>query len=208
MTIRVLLVERPGTFTDALEAELVAAQVEVVAVVSTGRDAIAFLERDRPDAIVMDLELPVPRVNLRKRRPMDGDGVALGLEIRKHWPEARMILLSRWVDFGVAARALSSGFHGHLVKDSPVDELVRSIRDVANGERVFSERLLSDETPEPYPDLSKMPEPPATLTRLEREVFDLLVEGANTRKVARRLGMSPAEAGIYVRAILRKLGLS
>lgn len=206
MTIRVLIVERPGVFADALEAGLVAADVDV-AVVPTGRDAMAFLKRDRPDVIVMDLELPVPRVNLRRRRPMDGDGVALGLEIRKRWPEARMILLSPWVDFGIAARALSSGFHGHLVKDSPVEELVRSIRDVADGERVFSERLLSDETPEPS-DLSKMPEPPATLTRQEREVFDLLVEGANTRKVARRLGMSPAEAGIYVRAILRKLGRS
>jgi DNA-binding NarL/FixJ family response regulator len=207
MAIRVLIVERHAVTAEALRSALLDAKMDVAAVFSTGQDAIAFLERDQPDVILMDLELPDSRIDFMERRLSDdNNGLALGDRILKRWPDAKMILLSPWDHFRVIDGALRGGFRGYLSKATPMAKLVTAVQTVADGEAVFP-KLSPEDAPEDYPDPSRLPPPLSDLTEQEKTAFELVVEGADSRTVAQRLGISRIEAGSLVKAILRQLNV-
>jgi DNA-binding NarL/FixJ family response regulator len=200
MEVRILILEGHAMFGEALRSALLKAKMDVVAVLPTGRDAIAFLERDQPDVILIGLELSDSRVNVMKRRPSKSDGLAIGRRILKRWPEAAMILMSEWDEPQVIDGALKAGFRGYLSRVTPFAESVTAIQTIVDGGRVFP-KTFGDE-PGKYPNMS---ERLSTLTEQEREVLGFLVEGLDTRTIARRLGISSREAGGQTRSILRKL---
>jgi DNA-binding NarL/FixJ family response regulator len=201
MAARILILEGHAVFGEALRSALLKAKMDVVAVLPTGRDAIAFLERDRPDVILIGLELADSRVNVMKRRPSKSDGLAIGRRILKRWPDANMILMSEWDEPQVLDGALKVGFRGYLSRATPFAEFVTTIRAIVDGGMVFPKTFTGDE-PETYPDMS---ERLSTLTEQEKEVLEFLVEGLDTRTIARRLGISNSEAGDRRRAIFQKL---
>jgi DNA-binding NarL/FixJ family response regulator len=208
MTVRVLIVERHALFAEALRSALVDAKMDVAGVFSTGRGTIAFLERDQPDVILIDHDLPSSRANLMKRKPTRSDGVAIGRRILTRWPEVRMILMSPWDDLEIVEGALREGFRGYLTKATPIAEFISSIQAVADGETVFPKQLLADDDrPGLHPGLSPLSEAVSDLTEEEKLVFGLLVEGADGRTIARRLGISRGAASAHVKAILRKLNV-
>ena len=73
-----------------------------------GRDAIAFLETDRADVVVMDLGLP------------DRSGLAVGQEILERWPEMKILAVTALDEPKAVDDALQKGFRGYLTKDTPV----------------------------------------------------------------------------------------
>ena len=201
MAVRILILEGHAMFGEALRSALLKAKMDVVAVLPTGRDAIAFLERDQPDVILIGLELSDSRVNVMKRRPSKSDGLAIGRRILKRWPDATMILMSEWDEPQVIDGALKAGFRGYLSRVTPFAESVTAIQAIVDGGTMFPKTFTGDER-EKYPAMS---ERLSTLTGQEREVLGFLVEGLDTRTIARRLGISTREAGAQTRSILRKL---
>jgi DNA-binding NarL/FixJ family response regulator len=146
MAIRVLLVERVTLLAEAMKAVLTEAEIDVVETFSSPRETIAFLERDQPDVIVMNLDLmdDLPIETIMKRRPFGArpdDWVGTGRLILKRWPDARILLLSSWEDPQVADRALRGGFWGFLTRGSILTELVGAIQTIADGQKVLSRGL-------------------------------------------------------------------
>jgi DNA-binding NarL/FixJ family response regulator len=147
MAIRVLLVERVTLLAEAIKAVLMEAEIDVVETFSSPREAIAFLERNQPDVIVMNLDLmdDLPIETIMKRRPFGGrpdDWMGSGRWILKRWPDARILLLSSLGDPLVADRALCAGFWGFLTRRSILTELVGAIQAIADGQKVLSKGLL------------------------------------------------------------------
>lgn len=211
MAVRILIVDRNVLFAEAISSALVEAEMDVVGVVSDGREAIAFLQRDQPDVIVMSLQLldDLPIESMMKRRPFAGqpnDGMEMGRRIMKRWSDGKILLLSSWGDLQVADRALRAGFRAYLTKDSPLTDLVGAIQAIADGKKVLPEGLLPlpHDAPEDYADLLHLAEPSSGLTEEEKAIFELLSEGTDYRST-RRLGISRDVLRSYVQAIIQKL---
>jgi two-component system, NarL family, nitrate/nitrite response regulator NarL len=179
-------------FAEAIRSALDDVGMEAVGVVTTGRAALAFLEDDRPDVILLDLGLP------------DRSGLAVGREILDSWPEAKLVVLTALDDPKAVEEAVRAGFRGYLTKDTPVSRFVSSIEAIVAGQEVFPHRFAQ-----------RMRRPGSTndsvwllisqLTPREREVLGLLVEGADGRTIATRLGISRNTVRTHVQSILTKL---
>jgi DNA-binding NarL/FixJ family response regulator len=162
------------------------AGMSVIASVRSGADAIGFLEDHSADVILLDIGLP------------GESGLRTGKKILGRWPGARIVALSALDDQRAIYDALHIGFHAYVMKDAPVDDLVKAIEAAARGETV---RLLGPSPGDRLDFSARLYQ----LTPLERDVFGLLIEGADGRTIADRLDIPRAEVRGLVQSILEKL---
>jgi two-component system nitrate/nitrite response regulator NarL len=165
--------------------------MDAVAVVTSGRAALDYLEDDRPDVILLDLGLP------------DRSGLAVGREILESWPEAKVMVLTALDDPKAVEEASRAGFHGYLTKDTPVSRFISSIEAIVAGQEVFPHRFAQAVRRPGSSDSVWLLI--SQLTPREREVLGLLVEGADGRTIAARLGISRNTVRTHVQSILTKL---
>ena len=190
-TVRILIVDDHMLFAEAIRVALEDFGMKVVGVASTGAEAIEMLEREVPDVILMDIGLP------------DRTGLVVGRTILERWPDATILALTALHDRNMVDEALRIGFRGYLTKDTPVAQFVNSIRSVVDGHLVLPLRLS------PIGRRSRGDDEVALMTeqlsRREREVLSLLVQGASGSTVAERLGISRNTVRTHVQSILTKL---
>ena len=178
-------------FAEAIRAALQDAGMGVSAAVVNGRDAIAFLETERADVVLMDLGLP------------DRSGLAVGQEILDRWPETKLLAVTALDDPRAVDDALRTGFRGYLTKDTPVARFISSLEAIVDGQVVVPHRLIpGGHRRGPADDISLLV---TQLTSREEEVLGLLMEGADGRTMARRLGISRNTVRTHVQSILVKL---
>lgn len=178
-------------FAEAIRSALVDAGMDPVGVVSTGRAALAYLEDDRPDVILLDIGLP------------DRSGLAVGREILESWPEAKVMVLTALDDPKAVEEAMRAGFRGYLTKDTPVSRFVNSIEAIVAGQEVFPHRFAQAVRRPGTNDSVWLLI--SQLTPREREVLGLLVEGADGKTIADRLRISRNTVRTHVQSILTKL---
>jgi len=190
-TVRILIVDDHMLFAEAIRVALEDFGMSVVGVAPTGAEAIEMLEREVPDVILMDIGLP------------DRTGLVVGRTILERWPDATILALTALHDRNMVDEALRIGFRGYLTKDTPVAQFVNSIRSVVDGHLVLPLRLS------PIGRRSRGDDEVALMTeqlsRREREVLSLLVQGASGSTVAERLGISRNTVRTHVQSILTKL---
>ncbi|MCC5579607.1 response regulator transcription factor [Microtetraspora sp. AC03309] len=194
--IRIIVVEDHPIFADGLLAlfrDL--PEVEVVGVAATAEAAIELVERNAPDVILMDLQLP------------GMSGVEATARIRARHPAVAVLALTMLSDDETIIAAVRAGARGYLLKEAPPTEIIRSLQAVAAGQVVFGSSAgsrvlaaLSAETVRPRP----LPE----LTDREREVLDLVAAGLTNHAIAQRLFLSEKTIRNHVSNIFAKLGVS
>jgi two-component system nitrate/nitrite response regulator NarL len=178
-------------FAEAIRSALDGAGMDAVAVVTSGRAALEYLEDDRPDVILLDLGLP------------DRSGLAVGREILEFWPDAKLMVLTALDDPKAVEEAVRAGFRGYLTKDTPVSRFISSIEAIVAGQEVFPHRFAHAARRPGSSDSVWLLI--SQLTPREREVLGLLVEGADGRTIATRLGISRNTVRTHVQSILTKL---
>ena len=189
---RVLIVEDHQVVADGLAA-LINAQndMTVIGQAATVAEAISRALELRPDIILMDFRLP------------DGTGADAGLLIRQVRPETKMIFLTREDGDAVRFAALEAGASAFLHKSRAAAEVVDAIRVVAGGGSLFTPRIISAL-------LNKRRETETQLERLtprEKEVLRMMAEGAASRDIANRLGISYTTVRTHIRSLGSKLGV-
>jgi DNA-binding NarL/FixJ family response regulator len=161
------------------------AGIVVVGEATDGESALAKFEQLRPDVLVADLRMP------------NMNGVELTTRVCARFPDARILVLTHHQGDEDIFQALKAGARGYLTKDSPGAELVAAIQAVSAGEKFLPpeivEQIQSRQGIQP-------------LTQREREVLELVADGASNREVADRLGIAERTVGLYVSSILSKLG--
>jgi DNA-binding NarL/FixJ family response regulator len=167
--------------------------IEVAGEAADGREAVAEAERLSPDVVLMDLVMP----NL--------DGVEAMRELRARVPEARVVVLTSFLEDERLLPALRAGAAGYLLKNVEPRELARSIRLAAAGgamiDPAVAARLvdaLSEERPAEH----------AELTPREQEVLDLIGRGYANKRIALELGIAEKTVKTHVSHVLAKLGVS
>jgi NarL family two-component system response regulator LiaR len=196
MSIRVLIADDHAVVRQGLRTFLeLQDDIEVVQDVADGEAAVAAAERQAPDVVLMDLVMP------------GVDGVEAIRRIRERRPQARVLVLSSFLDDERLFPAVRAGAAGYLLKDVEPRELVRAIRTVHGGEALLHPAVaarLMDEFASgaaPAPDADG-------LTSREREVLTLIARGLPNKLIARELSISEKTVKTHVSSILGKLGLT
>jgi NarL family two-component system response regulator LiaR len=170
--------------------------IEVVGEAGDGREAIEQARRLAPDVILMDLLMPCV------------DGLGAIRAILADQPQVRILVLTSFASDDKIFPAIRAGAVGYLLKDSGPEQLVQAIHHVFRGESSLdpgiARRLVQE-----FSSWGKLADArDRALTEREREVLQLVAQGATNREVAERLSISEATVRSHVRSILRKLRLS
>lgn len=180
-------------FAEAIRSALQARGFEVVAIAGTGEEALRATRELRPDVVCLDIGLP------------DRNGLDVGREILGEDPTVKVLALTALEEPRAVREALRAGFHGYLVKDTPVARFVQAVEAAMGGQVVVPRRLASRVAGARSSEEEAAALLADQLTPREREVLGLLVEGASGPAIARRLGISPNTVRTHVQSILTKL---
>jgi len=179
------------------------ADLEVVAEVASGREAVASPAVARADVILMDIRMP----------EMDGIQATSTILAAPRKETAPKVLILTTFDLDeYALDAVRAGASGFLLKDAPPEELLGAIRTVFDGGGVVAPSttrrlldhmapLLRQAAPEPTDAMNRL----AQLTAREREVFELIATGLTNGEIASTLFLSEATVKTHVGRILAKL---
>jgi DNA-binding NarL/FixJ family response regulator len=171
-----------------------APDLEVVAEVTTGEEAIQKAQSLQPDVILMDLRMP------------GCNGIEATREIMKNHPQIQILILTMFQDDHSVFAAMRAGAKGYVLKDAEKDDLLNAIRTVGNGGAIFSPGIASRMI-----DYFAMARPAAPkeafpeLTEREREVLYLMADGTANSGIASKLQISGKTVSNYVTNILNKL---
>jgi two-component system response regulator DesR len=183
--IRVLLAEDQAMVRGALAALLgLEEDIEVVAEVARGDEVVPAAFQTRPDVALLDIEMP------------GGGGLSAALALHERLPSCRIVILTVFGRSGYLRQAMESGAVGFLLKDAPAAELAIAIRRVVAGERVVDPELA----------LAALSEGDNPLTRREREVLVVALDGASLAEIAARLVVSEGTVRNHISTAIQKLG--
>jgi DNA-binding NarL/FixJ family response regulator len=173
--------------------------IEVVGAAGDGEQAIALVAEHHPDAILLDLHMPV----------LDGIGATRRL-VAEH-PDVAIVVLTTYVDDESVREALRAGARSYLTKDADRGEIAAALRAAAGGLAVFDQRvhatlLAATTAPPPAAAPQHAPEPPDGLTHREVEILALIAGGLNNAEIAERLFLSNHTVKTHINRIFAKTG--
>jgi DNA-binding NarL/FixJ family response regulator len=197
--IRIMLVDDHAVFRKALSFVLAHQEdMQVIGQAGTLREAREALHDHPVDIAVVDLSLP------------DGDGVDLIRDLRRANPHAAILVLSasdRRRDF---ARAVEAGASGICQKTADVNEVLGSIRRLAQGEALLGPaevidylRMAGEDRQRDWAAQGRL----SQLTRREREVLVALADGLSDKEIGERLAVSPETIRSHMVSIFAKLNV-
>jgi NarL family two-component system response regulator LiaR len=194
--IKVLVVEDQAVVREGVVAILsFTPEIEVVGQAEDGVQALTMVKAKKPDVILLDLVMP------------HMDGLTAIPKIKEIDPEARILVLTSFAEGDRVYQAIKSGALGYMLKDSTRDQLIQSIRDVAQGRASLHPSValkVIQEINRPS-DLSKNIEP---LTGRELETLQLIARGLSNQEIANALFVHERTIAKYVSSILNKLHLA
>jgi DNA-binding NarL/FixJ family response regulator len=167
-------------------------EFDLVASVDNGLELVALAKETRPDVIVADISMP--RLSgLDALRRLRAEGIHI-----------KVIFLTMHADPSLASEALRAGADGYLLKHSAGDELIHAIREVLVG-GVYVTPLLASDVVKSLTAPQRISA--STLTRRQRQVLDLVVQGWTMKEVAATLHLSRRTVETHKYAVMQTLGL-
>lgn len=170
--------------------------IKVVGTARDGLEAMEMVERLKPDALVLDLMM---------------GGISAVDTIRhvvKKSPKTVVVVFSMWGNEEYVLTALRAGAKGYVLKECPPSELIRAINEARAG-RHYLAPAISERVIDRY--LSTSPDEPAdpyeTLTKRERTILGLMLDGITSPGIAKRLFISPRTVEVHRTNLMKKLGL-
>lgn len=180
-----LVIERSGNFVIAGEA-------------GSGLEAIDKACELRPDIIVMDINMPLL------------NGIEAAREIKRRHPAIEIVILSMCASAEHVHTALSAGARAYVLKESVGAELVQAMNSVRAGKRFLTAAIL-DVLVDSYLWLKNETIPAdgaGPLTKREREVMKLVVEGKTSKEIASILHLAIGSVNSHRHRLMKKLGVN
>ena len=198
-TTRIIVVDDDPIVREALTTALGSeTDIEVVAVVANGAEAVDVVHAHTVDVVLMDVQMPVL------------DGVAATSRILALGGGTRVLLLTTFDDDALREDGLAAGASGFLLKTTPPERIAEAIRTVRAGGKVLSpgptgrvlERYVRGQSPRvaSTEDLD--------LSEREQEVLRLLCRARTNHQIARQMSIADTTVKTHVSSIMRKMGVS
>ena len=156
-----------------------------------GKEGVEKALASRPDVIIMDIVMP------------EMNGIEATLAILKEWPEAKILILTSYLDNEKIYPVLDAGAHGYMLKTSSAEEILRAVKKVAKGE--FAIETEVSKKVEYHRNHIELHE---DLTARERDILGLLAKGYENQRIADELFISLKTVKTHVSNILSKLEVS
>ncbi|MGC9397649.1 MAG: response regulator [Anaerolineae bacterium] len=202
--IKMVIVDDHPFFREGVRKVLNAEEdIEVIAETGTGDEALRLIPDAKPDVTLMDVNLP------------GMNGLQVTRALKDQYPELKFIILTAYDDEEQIYHAIRIGASAYFAKDVAPDQLLSTIRAVAEGYYVIDGKRMTPEMAEQWlldcyrrfgaglEDTTFSP-----LTPREMDVLELITEGLSNKGIAYRLGISKQTVKNHVTSILAKLNLS
>lgn len=171
--------------------------IEIVGEAAEGTGAIQVIERESPDVVLMDVQMP------------GMDGLEATKQLLENGSESRIVILTTFERDEYIFEALRLGASGFLLKNAPPEELIDGVRIVASGQALLSpsvtRRVIGSFSGSAAP--IDAPNGLEHLTDRESEVLELIAEGLSNAEIAERLIVGEATVKTHVSNVLAKLHL-
>jgi DNA-binding NarL/FixJ family response regulator len=195
--IRIMLVDDHPLIREAI-AHLVASAPDfaLVGEAADGKECLERIADLRPDILILDIAMP------------DMNGEQVSRELRRRYPELKIIALSGYNDRQFVRAMIKAGAKAYVVKSASGRELIHALRAVASGKNYLSPEVTGAvmtlwEDSVPSAGLSQ----PDSLGKREKEVLKHIAEGHRSANIAAQMGIAVATVEAHRRNILRKLQL-
>jgi two-component system response regulator DevR len=177
-------------------AELINLQndMEVVGEASTADEALRRIPAARPDIAVLDVRLP------------DGSGVEVCREVKSVMPSVSCLMLTSYSDDEALLNAIMAGASGYVLKEIRGNDLIKAIRQVANGESLL-DPSVTEKVLERLHSGRKVDSELAGLTDQERQILTLIGQGMTNRQIGDHMHLAEKTIKNYVSGLLAKLGM-
>ncbi|WP_247637707.1 response regulator [Microbacterium sufflavum] len=193
--IRVVIVDDDPLVRSALSHFVSRApEITVVAQAEDGREALTTVEREKPDVVMMDVQMP------------EMNGIEATAAIAQRWPEVRILAVTTLDGSDTVLPMLSAGASGYLLKDSSAEDIVTGVREVFAGQSSLSPRIASMlirhvRASTPAATAADALEP---LTDREEEVLQCLAKGMSNAEIAKALIVSEGTVKAHLGRMMSK----
>lgn len=193
--MKVVVADDSFLLREGLQLLLTEAGHDVVGSVADGPAFVTAMLERRPDLGIVDVRMPPSHTD---------EGLRAAVDVRRAWPEARLMVLSQYVEVSYADDLLATGDGGvgYLLKDrvSDLDDFLGAVRAVAGGGTVLDPLVVRQL-------MGRHRDPLADLTPREREVLALMAEGRSNAAIAEALSVTLGGVEKHTQRIFAKLGL-
>ena len=175
--------------------------IEVIGEANNGAEALETARKLHPDILVLDIRMP------------EMNGLEAAAQLFNYAPGTKAVILSMHDSEEYVLQALDAGAYGYLLKDTDKTEFVKALRQVYNGTKYFSgavsnvlaNRLLDAK---PYTSKSSVEEDEYHLTKREKEILRMVIDGKHNKEIADASGKSVRTIETHRFNIMKKLGVN
>lgn len=169
-------------------------EIEVAGLASNGREALQLCRKHRPDVVLMDMRMP------------EYDGTYGITRIKKDFPGIKILVLTTFDDKETVDAAIGSGADGYILKEMEDDKMIRSVKAVSAGVRVFGDSIFEEMRRQivsgsPKEDMIK------EVTPRERDMMRLVAQGMDNKEIAAELFLAEGTVRNHISRLLEKLKL-
>jgi DNA-binding NarL/FixJ family response regulator len=196
--MRVLIADDHALVREGIAAFLkLCDDIEVVGEASDGLEAIEKTGKFHPDIVIMDINMPKL------------GGLETTIEIKKMWPDTKVLVLTQYEDKEYITRFLKAGVSGYLLKKAVGSDLITGLRAISRGELYLYSSIATEVVARYLHGNSKaeMEDPYEKLTDREKQVLKLVAEGYTHKEVADMLSISVKTVIAHQTNIGEKLGI-
>lgn len=192
--IKIVIIDDDAIVAMSMKTILSAApDMEVAALGYDGGDAVALYEEHKPDILLTDIQMK------------EMSGLEAGMRIIKNHPEARVILLTTFLDDEYVKEALRIGAKGYILKQDFAG-VVPAIRAVYSGQSVWGNEIIS-RIPDMIKDRDEAAYSSYGITDKEYEIIELVAQGYSNKEIAEKLYLGAGTVRNYISSVLEKLQL-
>ncbi|GHA27743.1 DNA-binding response regulator [Salinimicrobium marinum] len=174
--------------------------IVVIDEASDGKEALDVIDRNKPDLLIVDIRMP------------EMTGIEVVRQLKKDHPEVKTLVLSMHHSREYVIQSIQAGADGYLLKGSSKEEFVKAVRTIAAGGKYFtgdiSEILISnfvDGDPKVRLQEESSVEALDMLTKREKQILELILEGKNNKEIGEHLDISKRTAEVHRFNLMKKL---
>jgi DNA-binding NarL/FixJ family response regulator len=176
-------------------------EIRVVGEAGNGKEALKVAKELKPDIIVLDIRMP------------EMTGLEAAALLGEHAPGTKAVILSMHDSEEYVVQALQAGAYGYLLKDTDKEEFIRALKQVHGGHKYFSgavSHVLANQllNARPYMSSRAPVEDVYHLTKREKEILRMVIEGKHNKDIADALGKSVRTIETHRFNIMKKLGVN